>query len=126
LAVIKEMSKRIHHAVKITGCPTLREENGLAKSSRNIHLTNDERIKSGIIYQTLLWASKNVRNEKIEIVRNYAIDLISKGTGFEVQYLEFVDSETLISIDKYDEWRPQRLCIAVLTSKTRLIDNVPL
>lgn len=125
LAVIKEMSRRIHPSVKVIGCPTLREENGLAKSSRNIHLTPDERSRSGVIYETLKWAAEEARNKSLEKVKSQALQMISNGTGFKVQYLEFVDADTLISIDKYESSRPERLCIAVLTSKTRLIDNVP-
>ncbi len=124
LAVIKEMSRRIHPDVAVIGCPTLREKNGLAKSSRNIHLTTEEWSKSGLIYETLQWAAQAVKSAEIDKVKAEAIHKIIEGTGFTVQYMEFVDSETLLPIQKWDDMRSQRLCTAVLTSKTRLIDNV--
>ena len=124
LAIIREMTKRMHNGISIIGCETMRESDGLAMSSRNIHLTPDERALAGVIYKTLIWASSAVKHDAIEKVRQEAVTRISSETKFTVQYLEFVDSETLQPILNYEHNSKQRVCVAVLTSRTRLIDNV--
>jgi len=126
LAIINEMNRRLKTGIVIVGCETLREPDGLALSSRNIHLTEEERASAGIINSTLRWAAEKVRNANIEEVKKEAAARINAVPGFKVQYFEFVDSTTLQSINKYDSQHSQRICTAVLTSKTRLIDNVPL
>lgn len=126
LAIIREMNRRLETGITIVGCETLREPDGLAMSSRNIHLTAAERNAAGIIYQSLIIAAKQINNEEIVSVRETAIAAIESFYGFKVQYLEFVDSQTLQPIDKWIYHANQRACIAVLTSHTRLIDNVAL
>ncbi len=126
LAIIHEVSARLFPSVTIVGCETIREPDGLAMSSRNIHLSSDERLHAGIIYATLLWSAGAVQTGSVEEVKAEAVKRISAVAGFRVQYLEFVDSETLQPIVSWQKDRKQRACIAVVTSKTRLIDNVPL
>ncbi len=126
LAVIREMNRRLQTGIEIIGCPTLREEDGLAMSSRNIHLNAEERKWAPHIYMALLYAQESIRNKELKKVKNEVKSMIEAFDGFNVQYLEFVDSETLQPIKEWDHQKEQRACIAVLTSKTRLIDNVAL
>jgi pantoate--beta-alanine ligase len=126
LAIIREMNKRMNTGVSIIGCETLREQDGLAFSSRNIHLTADERKNAGVIYHTLKWVAEAVRNNDIEVVRKQAVSMIESTGNFKVQYLEFVDNHTLQTITKWEPSHQQRACIAILTSRTRLIDNIAL
>ncbi|HMT29498.1 MAG TPA: pantoate--beta-alanine ligase [Bacteroidia bacterium] len=126
LAIIREMNRRNGSGIEIVGCPTLREKDGLAMSSRNIHLTEAERMEAPIIYEALLYGAEAIRNETVSAVKKKVVAMIESRGGFRVQYLEFVFSDTLQPISKLDRNTHQRACVAVLTSKTRLIDNVPL
>ena len=120
------MNKRLKTGISIVGCPTLRYEDGLAMSSRNIHLTSEERKSAPVIYQSLIQASESIKFSDPATVKQQVIERIEEKAGFKVQYLELVDSESLQPISQWDPEKEQRACIAVLTSKTRLIDNVPL
>lgn len=124
LAVIREMNKRLQTGIEIVGCPTLREADGLAMSSRNIHLNEGERKAASQIYKALLFAQNAVRTEKLELVKMEVLSMIEALEGFKVQYFEIVDSYTLQPISEWESHKEQRACIAVLTSKTRLIDNI--
>lgn len=126
LAVIREMNRRLQTGIEIVGCPTLREADGLAMSSRNIHLNAEERKMAPLIYKALLFAQNYVRSEELNNIKTEVKLMIESFEGFKVQYLEFVHSETLQPISKWQHQKSQRACIAVLTSKTRLIDNVSL
>ena len=126
LAIIREMVRLKKLSVIVVGCETLREPGGLALSSRNVLLTPKERDNAGIIYHSLVWAVKQLKNRSPEQVRKETKERIENVPGFNVQYLEFVDSETLQPITGYDPARPQRACIAVITTTTRLIDNIAL
>ena len=125
LVVINEMNRRLNTGIIIVGCETLREPDGLALSSRNIHLTGNEREQAGVIYNSLLKAAENIRTQPLFDVKQQAISAVNSYLDFKVQYLEFVDSHTLLPIEKWEKNKDQRACIAVLTSRTRLIDNIP-
>lgn len=127
LAIIRNMVKQLDIKVSITGCATVREVDGLALSSRNIHLTKDERKNACVIYQSLVDAQNDYKNElTIEQIKNQVIKKIEHGGLFTVQYFEIVNAETLQPIDSISFSKPIQACIAVLTSKTRLIDNIAL
>lgn len=124
LAVIKELNSRVGMGIKIIGCPTEREPDGLAMSSRNIHLTAEERKAAPVIYESLLFAAKAIKESDPRTVRKQVIEKIQAFPGFRVQYLEFVNSTTLLSIENWKPSEEHRVCIAVETPTTRLIDNV--
>lgn len=126
LAIIREMNRRQLNGIEIVGCETLREPNGLAMSSRNIHLTDEERSKSGIIYKALQEAAAIFPEKGTAFTANHVKQKIEEVASFKVQYLEFVDSLTLQPIEQRHPGKEERVCVAVLTSKTRLIDNIAL
>ncbi|MBK7968678.1 MAG: pantoate--beta-alanine ligase [Bacteroidetes bacterium] len=126
LAIIREMNRRQLNGIEIVGCETLREANGLAMSSRNIHLTDEERSKSGIIYKALQQAVAIFPEKGAVFTSNLVKQMIEEVDSFKVQYLEFVDSLTLQPIEQRHPGKEERVCVAVLTSKTRLIDNIAL
>jgi pantoate--beta-alanine ligase len=126
LAIIREMNRRQMNGIEIIGCQTLRESNGLAMSSRNIHLTQEERLHSGVIYQALQKAALIFPEKGAAFTGNLVKQMIEEVDGFKVQYLEFVDSFTLQPIENRHSGKDERVCVAVLTSKTRLIDNIAL
>ncbi len=126
LAIIREMNRRQLNGIEIVGCETLREANGLAMSSRNIHLTDEERSKSGIIYKALQQAVAIFPEKGAVFTSNLVKQMIEEVDSFKVQYLEFVDSISLQPIEQRHPGKEERVCVAVLTSKTRLIDNIAL
>jgi pantoate--beta-alanine ligase len=126
LAIIREWARRVNAPVEIIGCPTLREPDGLAMSSRNVHLTKDEREAAPLIYRALRESSQIIRAKSPAETAKVVTGIIESFPGFKVQYIEFVDAMTLQPIEQFIPEREQRACIAVLTSSTRLIDNIAL
>ncbi len=124
LAVIRAMVQKLHHRIKIVGCPTLREPDGLAMSSRNQLLTPEQRIAAPMIYKALQESTSWIKELPIDQVKKNVIKLIDNSLFLEVQYFDIVDSITLESIQVFDQSQPTRGCIAVLTDGPRLIDNI--
>jgi pantoate--beta-alanine ligase len=124
LAVIRFMAKKLHPQLSVTGCPTIREADGLAMSSRNLRLTPLERQNAPIIFNSMMdaraWKAKMNVKEIIEAV----IQRIDAVQGFKTEYFEIVNTSTLQSIVEWNEKENLRACIAVNTSTVRLIDNI--
>jgi pantoate--beta-alanine ligase len=127
LAIIRNLARQLKLNVKIIGCETVREKDGLAMSSRNIHLTKEERANVSVIYKSLLKAKDSYReNFSLDEIKKNAVGEIEKTNLYKVQYFEIVNAETLEPIVKRIHGMAAQACIAVLTSKTRLIDNIAL
>lgn len=126
LAIVKYMVKQLQLNVNVIGCPTVRETDGLAMSSRNVHLTAEEREKAPVIYQTLKACAEKSKSMNPEQLRQWAKNEIEKTGLFKVEYISFVNAINLKELTQWSSEFPKRACIAVLTSKTRLIDNVAL
>jgi pantoate--beta-alanine ligase len=124
VAVIQYMTRFLQLPVQIVPCETLREESGLAMSSRNVRLTEQQREDAVVIYRVLS-AIKNKSSE------NTPAELIALGTeemrnsGLELEYLQIVDSNTLESLE--NEWSPNAtVCMSAYCGDVRLIDNMQL
>lgn len=126
LAVIRFMVAKLHPYIKIVGCPTVRETDGLAMSSRNLRLTAKERSKVTIIYKSLYDAVQWKHSFTVEELKNKVIDQINNIQLFKVEYFDIVDPTTLQSINNWNDSDNPRACIAVLASTVRLIDNIAL
>ncbi|MEO5570058.1 MAG: pantoate--beta-alanine ligase [Bacteroidia bacterium] len=125
LTIIRSLVKQLNLKIKITGCKTVREKDGLAMSSRNIHLTEGERKNASVIHQALLAAKDSyLKNIALSEIKKNVSDEIEKTNLFRVQYFEIVNGETLEPIEKTSYSISAQACIAILTSKTRLIDNI--
>lgn len=124
VAVIREMVAQLNLPVEIIACPTLREENGLAMSSRNMRLTAEERKDALIIFETLHFI-RSIKNDHLpEEARRMAWDFFSKG-NLELEYLEIVDEKTLQPLT--NSWADGAVCcIAAFCGPVRLIDNMQL
>lgn len=122
LAIIHRMVKLMNFPVKIVDCPIVREESGLALSSRNERL-NTQQHENAVKISEVLFESRNFVPEKSvnELIR-WVIDSINKVEGLEVEYFEIVDAATLQAIDK---WNDNCVgCITVYCGDVRLIDNI--
>ena len=123
LAVIKKLNQSKNLGVNIISCPTVREKNGLAMSSRNILLNQEERKISAEIYKTLLLAKKVYKKVSVNELKNELSKKLSSVDGLKLEYLEVVDMITLS--DKIDHKNGSAIvCIAVFVGNVRLIDNM--
>ncbi len=124
LAVIRFMAQRLHPQLNIIGCPTIRETDGLAMSSRNLRLTALERENAPIIYKCMMEARKWKGVYSVNSIKDQVISQINKTQPFKVEYFEIVDALTLQPINDWADTTNSRACIAVNTSTVRLIDNI--
>ncbi|MBS1763639.1 MAG: pantoate--beta-alanine ligase [Bacteroidetes bacterium] len=125
LAVIRKMSTALHPDMEIIGCPTLREKNGLAMSSRNRRLSEQERKDASVIYESISLLTELKSSLDVSAAKNQVINSIQSVQPFKVEYLDIVNADTLISLSQWTESSPMRACIAVWCNEVRLIDNVP-
>jgi pantoate--beta-alanine ligase len=127
LAVIKKLVPQTGLNIKIIGNPIIREEDGLAMSSRNSLLEPEKRNAAGIIFKAISTASLMIREHEIDEIKKYVKDTIEKTPGFEVEYFEIVDENELKpvkTIAETEEGIRYYGCVAVNTGKIRLIDNI--
>ncbi|MBQ9363686.1 MAG: pantoate--beta-alanine ligase [Bacteroidaceae bacterium] len=126
IAVIKRMVKDQEFSLNIVPCPIVREADGLAMSSRNTLLTEDERKIAPNIYKALRKSVDFSKRHTVEETKQKVIDEINAVEGLEVQYYEIVNAETLVSIKDWNEAEQVQGCITVFCGHTpiRLIDNI--
>ncbi len=123
LAVIKTMVAVLNFNVQIIGVPTVREVNGLAMSSRNMRLTTEQRVDAGLIFDQLsILKAEVLEGTDFDIARNKSSDVFAK-KGFDVEYLELVDSLSLESVKSITN-KEVAICIAAHFGGVRLIDNL--
>ena len=107
--------------LQIIGCPIVREESGLALSSRNQRLSKEEKKMAVNISQTLFSSLEWAKNASVAQVQQRVIDTINAINGLEVEYYEIVDKTTLQPTDTFDNAVG---CITVYCGPVRLIDNI--
>jgi pantoate--beta-alanine ligase len=122
LTIIRELARRMHPGINIVGCPTMREADGLAMSSRNVLLTPEQRREAPVIYKALQAGSGWIKSFTPSEVKEMVKAMIGETKHLNVQYFEIVDPVTLMPVD--DARQDMRACIAVLTGGPRLIDNM--
>lgn len=123
LAVVKRMVRDLNMYIEIVGCPIIREEDGLAKSSRNTYLSAEERKAAVILSKSLKLGKEAI--EKGERDSKKIIDIITNNINTEklakIDYVEIVDPLSIENIDKIEN--SALVAMAVYIGKTRLIDN---
>lgn len=123
LAVIKRMVRDLNMDIEIVGCPIIREKDGLAKSSRNTYLSEQERKAALILNHSLSIGQQLIeQGERItQTVINAITDNINSEPLARIDYVEIVDALTMERVGKIE--RSVLVAIAVYIGKTRLIDN---
>jgi len=123
LKIIQRMVQDLNLDVKIIPHPTVREEDGLAMSSRNTYLSPEERKSAIVLYKALNLAEElvNQGERRVATLRVKLKEFIESFPYTKVQYIEFVHPETLKEIERVDE--PTLLALAVFVGEARLIDN---
>lgn len=121
--VIRRMVRDLNMPVEISVCSTVRESDGLALSSRNTYLSEEERKVAPLIYQALQKAEEWVRDgeRSAEKIRKKILALYGEEPSLNVEYVEVVDPDTLQPVKKIS--RPAVIAVAVRLGETRLIDN---
>lgn len=125
LAIIKKMVEKTKLPVKIHGVPTLREEDGLAMSSRNVRLTETQRKEATIIYETLTKVKEWFKVISLEEIKQKVTDIF-RNSNFELEYFVIADEETLKEANAIDEDKEYRAFIVAYADTVRLIDNMHL
>lgn len=126
IAVIRRMVADLGLQLQIVPCPVIREASGLAMSSRNTLLTDEERTIAAAIYQTLRSSLEYAAAHSVEQTRQWVIDTINAVDGLEVQYYSIVDGESLADVTLWDESAHIVGCITVFcgSKPIRLIDHI--
>ena len=123
LAIIRRMVRDLSYGIEIVGCPIVREPDGLAKSSRNIHLKPDERKAAAVLYRSLKIAEEMASDgeKSSKTVTDAVRAEIEKEPLAEVEYVSAVDSLSMEPVETVG--KGTLIAIAVRIGQTRLIDN---
>ena len=124
VAIIRDMVKQLNIPVEIIACPIIREESGLARSSRNELLSAEERKKAALISQVLSKSVNFAKEMSVEEVKNWVNDQFKSDDTFKMDYYDIVDGNSLQSVSSWDESDYILGCIAIYCGKIRLIDNI--
>lgn len=124
IAIIKNMVKQLNYKIDIVSCPIIREESGLALSSRNTLLDEDHKKNAPHIYATLKKARNLVAQMSVNDLKKWITDQIDSNPYLKTEYVEIVDDTTLQLIEDWREKNNKVVCVAVHAGKIRLIDNI--
>jgi len=126
IAVVKAMVRHLGIAVQIVECPIVRDEDGLARSSRNALLAPDERAIAPRIYQALKESLDYAKNHTLKETHDFVVDQINSVEGLTVEYFAIVDGNTLQDVADWSDSPYIVGCITVYCGKTpiRLIDHI--
>lgn len=126
IAVIKAMVKSLNIGIQICPCPIVREESGLALSSRNSLLTQDEKVIAVNISRVLKASVEYSQSHSLKETKDWVTDNINSVDGLEVQYYNIVDGDSLVSLNEWSGSDYIVGCITVFCGATpiRLIDNI--
>ncbi|WP_299584071.1 pantoate--beta-alanine ligase [uncultured Sunxiuqinia sp.] len=124
LVIIKALVKQLNLPIEIVACPTMREEDGLAMSSRNQRLTDEQRQNAPHIYQTLKQARNKARSMSVNEVKQWVIETIDQNEFLQTEYFEITDDENLDTIESWNSPLNKVGSLAVHCGEVRLIDNI--
>ena len=124
LAIIHEMVRQMQFDLEIVGCPIVREEDGLALSSRNARLSAEERDNALKISQTLFKSRTFAATHTVSETQKFVEDAIAAAPGLRLEYFEIVDGNTLQKVGNWDQTSYAVGCITVFCGDVRLIDNI--
>ena len=109
--------------IYIQSVSTVRESNGLAKSTRNKRLSKKGKEEVAEIYKCLLYCQKN-KKSGISKLKKHVEQTLTNNKNIQLEYIEFVDLDSMTPIKKWRKTNKNAICIAAYHSKIRLIDNI--
>lgn len=124
LAIVREMVRQLELSVEIVGVPIVREADGLAMSSRNQRLSEEEKKNAAEIYRVLQESTRLSDDLTPGQLTDFVIGEINNVRGLNVEYFEIVDGNTLQLISSLEKSDFSVGCIAVFCGEVRLIDNI--
>ncbi len=124
-AVIKQMVKDLKFDIKINVCPIVREEDGLAMSSRNVYLSENERKDALVLSKSLTLAEELITKgeKKTENILSEMKNLINSVDSSELDYVSIVEADSFLETEKIKKGENYYILVACKIGKTRLIDN---
>ena len=123
IAVIREMVRQEGFRLEIVPCPIVREADGLAKSSRNVRLTPENRAKAPAIAKALMESVEYAKTHTVAETHDKVVEQIT-AAGMEVEYYQIVDSLTMQAVENWDDAPHINGCVTVYYGDVRLIDNI--
>lgn len=124
--IIKKLTQLSQLPVEVIGCPIYRENNGLARSSRNERLSPEIRLEASFIHETLVKTKDKFGTESVNQIIQWLENEFKGHPNFKLEYFEIADSESLKPITKKVAGKNYRAFIAVYSEDIRLIDNIAL
>jgi len=126
LSIVRDMIRQLQLPVELVMCPTVRESDGLAMSSRNMRLTPEMRAVAPVIHQTLQWAKTELdKNRPADEIQTVALQKLADA-GLRPEYFEIVNGETLLNVRHRRDSKFIVACVAAFAGEVRLIDNLVL
>lgn len=125
LSIVRDMIRQLRLPVELVMCPTVREADGLAMSSRNMRLTPEMRNIAPVIHQTLLWAKKELEARPATEIGAEAMQRLSEA-GLQPEYFDIVDGISLLPVTRWADSDFIVACTAAFAGEVRLIDNLVL
>jgi pantoate--beta-alanine ligase len=126
VAIVKKLVSKYKIPVTIIACSIYREKNGLAMSSRNERLSQEERNKAAIIFKTLTQAKTLFGIKSASEVTKFVTKTFEKQKLFRLEYFEIADELTLLKCNRKNKLKKYRAFIAVFVNNIRLIDTISL
>jgi pantoate--beta-alanine ligase len=124
LAIIRHLVKQLGLRLELVAVPIVREQDGLALSSRNARLTHSQRAIVPLIARILAESKTYQKDFSVNQLKTRVVEAIHTQPGLEVEYFDIVDGTTLQSINKWSDTTYAVGCIAVYAGEVRLIDNI--
>jgi len=124
LAIVRELVRQLNLNLRIIACPIVRENDGLAMSSRNRRLNENQRKQATVISKTLFESKEKKTLLSVSEVKQWVIDQLNIVSELKVEYFEIIDGFTLQPVEKWEDTNYPAGCIAVFAGEVRLIDNV--
>lgn len=124
IAVIRSMVKLLNYPVEIVACPIVREDDGMALSSRNLRLTPEQRKNAVSISQTLFKSRTFAEQHSVAETIDYVVNTLNSVPDLNVEYFEIVNGNTLLSVNDWTDSDYIVGCITVYCGEVRLIDNI--
>ena len=125
LAAIRQMVNDLNFDLEVIGLPIVREDDGLAMSSRNVYLTKDERQEAKMVYQSLELAKSQILRggQSVKKITDEMKLLVEDSPLIRIDYITIVSSQTFSLISELEHGQDILIAIAVYVGNTRLIDN---
>lgn len=124
--VIKKLIALSHFSTQLHICPTLREKEGLAMSSRNMRLTDEQKEKALAIYESLLYLKKEYSHKNFNQLKESVAQYLLESGFAKVDYIELANADDLSLMNEWDNRSPVVALIAAFMGEVRLIDNMVL